>query len=311
MNMMAVTQKAFSLSLDSRRPVDLPARAVDDFGEPCPPGAANDRLQLLTTSAVTPSRLKGSVMLLGNFDGFHRGHQALLAAARTEASACGAPLGIMSVEPHPKQLFAPHSKPFRLSSLATKRETFSRLGLDFLYSPRFDHAFASQEPEQFIDDVLIGGLSVSRIVVGRGFRFGRQRRGDVDLLCRFGEQGGFAVTAVDEHGQGDAKYSSTLVRNHLAAGEIEAANALLGGPWSVELGAWTEGLQLRGGRAVSWPVSVLKPACGEYRVMARQAETEMSSLGTLTISPTATRLALQSSGNFVSAPLIVDILGKV
>lgn len=310
MNMMAVIREAFSLSPDPCGSVDLQARAVNDFGKPCPPVADNDRLQLLTNSAVVPDRLKGSVMLLGNFDGFHRGHQALLAAARTEASACGAPLGVMSVEPHPKQLFAPHSEPFRLSSPATKRETFSRLGLDFLYSPRFDHAFAGQEPEQFIDNVLVRGLAVSRIVVGRGFRFGKQRRGDVDLLRRFGEQSGFAVTAVDERGQGDAKYSSTLVRNHLAAGEIDAANALLEGPWSVELGAWTGSVQLPGEGSVSWPISVLKPACGEYRVMARQAETEISSLGTLAISPTTTRLALQSPGNLASAPLIVDFLGR-
>ncbi|WP_165899884.1 FAD synthetase family protein [Borborobacter arsenicus] len=283
---------------------------MNDIGKSCHRVAAGHELQLLTDSAVVPKRLKGSVMLLGNFDGFHCGHQALLAAARAEASACGAPLGVMSVEPHPKQLFAPHSEPFRLSSPTTKRETFSRLGLDFLYSPRFNRAFAGQEPEQFIDDILVGGLAVSRIVVGRGFRFGKQRRGDVDLLCRFGEQSGFAVTAVDELGQDGAKYSSTLVRNHLAAGEIDAANALLGGPWSVELGALPGSLRLPGEGSVSWPVSVLKPACGEYRVMARQAETEMSSLGTLAISPTTTSLTLQSSGNLASAPLIVDFLGR-
>lgn len=310
MNTLVAIQDAFFLSPRLREPLGRLARTMNDRVRPYGHAVNRYEIQLLTDVAAVPDKLKGSVMLLGNFDGFHRGHQALLAAARAEALPDGSPVGVMSVEPHPKQVFAPHAEPFRLSSPAMKRETFSRLGLDFLYSPRFDHAFAGQEPEQFIDNILVGGLAVSRIVVGHDFRFGRQRRGDVDMLRRFGEQNGFAVTAVDELGQGDARYSSTLVRSHLVAGNIDAANALLGGPWSVELGTLPGSLQLTGEGMVAWPEAVLKPACGDYRVRARQAGTGLDSPGTLAISPSAARLALQSPKGLALAPLVVDFLGR-
>jgi riboflavin kinase/FMN adenylyltransferase len=284
--------------------MDLLARAMNRFGKPSPPVADNREVQLLTDSAVVPDRLKGSVMLLGNFDGFHRGHRALFAAARAEALSRGVPLGAMSVEPHPRQFFAPQSEPFRLSTPATKIETFSRLGLNFLYSPRFDRAFANQEPERFIEKVLVGGLAVSRIVVGCGFRFGRQRRGDVDLLRRIGGQSGFGVTAVQEIEQDGARYSSTLVRDHLAAGDIDAASALLGDVWSVELVSLGNG-------SVRWPDAVMKPGCGDYRVMARHAETGWSLPAILTITPSAVSLSVRSPENLAGSTFFVDFLSRM
>ena len=276
---------------------------MNDIRKRLPPVVGNDELQLLTNSAVMPRRLKRGIMLLGNFDGFHRGHRALLAAARAESLSRGAPLGAMSVEPHPRQFFAPQSDPFRLSTLATKIRTFSRLGLDFLYSPRFDRAFANQEPERFIEKVLVEGLAVSRIVVGSDFRFGRQRRGDVDLLQRYGAQSGFGVTAVQEIEQDGARYSSTLVRDHLAAGDIDAANALLGDVWSVELRASYDG-------SVVWPKAVMKPGCGEYRVIVVDAETGWSSSGIAAVSPVSVKLSLNSGESLGRSPVFVDFLGR-
>lgn len=304
MNTMAIIRDPVSPSLDRSLPAGLLARAMNDIGKRRYPVAENAELQLLTNSAVVPGRLKGSVMLLGNFDGFHHGHRALLVAARAEALMSGAPLGAMSVEPHPRQFFAPQSEPFRLATPATKIQTFNRLGLDFLYSPRFDRTFANQEPEQFIDKVLVGGLAVSRIVVGCGFRFGRQRRGDVDLLRRAGEDCGFGVTAVQEVEQDGERHSSTLVRRHLAAGDIEAANALLGDVWSVEL------VSTGRGPAV-WPDAVMKPACGDYRVMLRQAEAGLSCPGILTVSPSAITLSTHLPENHARSRFFVDFLGRM
>lgn len=219
---------------------------------------------LISDASSVPDELRGSVMLLGNFDGFHRGHQQLLAEAKKHADRAGRPIGVMSVEPHPRQLFAPQSPAFRLSTPTIKAELLSGHGVDFLYSPRFDHRFAAQEPEQFVDDILVDGFNVGHLVVGAGFRFGRQRRGDVKMLRDMGERRGFGVSTVDDVRWNDASCSSTGVRNLLRAGEIEAANAMLGYEWSVELrritpkaGDWTN---------VEWPDGVLLPGCGEYEV---------------------------------------------
>lgn len=254
-------------------------------------GTCGDKLRLVTEATAVPETLKGSVMLLGNFDGVHLGHRALMATALAGARRGGKPLGVMSVEPHPRQFFAPQSDAFRLSTPATKRETFGRLGVDFLYSPRFDRDFAGQEPEQFIDDILAGAFKVSCLVVGRGFRFGRQRRGDVEMLRRFGRRYGFAVTAVDEVRWNDVTCSSTLVRNLVVAGDIDAANRLLERPWSVELGAVSPSVVRTGEGAVTWHQAVLRPACGHYQVALRGAgESRPFAHG---------RLSIASSGEMV------------
>ncbi len=232
-------------------------------------GPCGSPLQLVTDAATLPADLQASVMMLGSFDGFHRGHQALMAAAQAAALVGNSPIGVMSVEPHPRQLFAPQAKAFRLGTPATKAETFGRVGVDFLYSPRFDHAFAGQEPEDFIDEILVGGFKVSRLVVGHNFRFGRQRRGDVDLLRRLGQQRGFAVTMVEDVHWDDATCSSTRVRNLLMSGDIEAANSLLGHAWSVELGVEPAAVLRSGEKTVAWHGSVVKPACGVYDVTVR------------------------------------------
>lgn len=252
-------------------------------------------------------------MLLGNFDGFHCGHRALLASAISESESCGGlPVGAMSVEPHPKQFFAPNSQPFRLTTPSTKQEMFDRLGLDFLYSPHFDSAFAGLEPEHFIEQVLVSSFAVSRIVVGRGFRFGRQRRGDVDMLHRFAERWGFTVMAVEELEYAGVTCSSTLVRNRISAGDIDAANALLGCPWSVEFGVLSASLLTTGEGPVDWPTQVLMPAFGEYEIAMRgTGNSHILSMGRLTVAPSATRLKVQSRERLAAAPYFVDLLRRI
>ncbi|GAA4127481.1 hypothetical protein ACFFTN_03460 [Aminobacter aganoensis] len=269
-------------------------------------------VQLLTDATTVPAHLQAGVMMLGNFDGFHRGHQALMAAARAAALAGGSPIGVMSVEPHPRQLFAPHSTAFRLGTPATKAEAFGRFGVEFMYSPRFDHAFAGQEPEEFIDEILVGGFKVSRLVVGHNFRFGRRRRGDVDLLRRVGRLRGFAVTAVEEVQWDDATCSSTRVRDLLMAGDVEGASSLLGHAWTVELGVMPAAVLRSGERIVAWHASVLKPACGGYDVVIRRPNEPGSlSQGRITIDTSGlVSLALESWRvvESVQAPLFADFI---
>ena len=262
------------------------------------PDGCHTPMRMVSDAASAPEELKGSVMLLGNFDGFHRGHQQLLAEAKKQRDGVR-PIGVMSVEPHPRQLFAPQSPAFRLSTPAGKKSLLSRHGLDFLYSPRFDHRFAAQEPEQFVDEILVGGFDVAHLVVGSGFRFGRQRRGDVKMLREIGDRRGFGVSAVDEVRWGDVTCSSTAVRNLLIAGDIDAANAMLGYRWSVELHQTVEG----GGWAnVEWPSDVLLPARGAYDVSVKGVNrSESSRRGSISICPAGqVRLSWEASEVAVS-----------
>ncbi|WP_315926901.1 hypothetical protein [Mesorhizobium sp. SP-1A] len=270
--------------------------------------AARPALRCVADVGAMPEDLKGSVMLLGNFDGFHLGHRMLLAAAKEHALLSGRPIGVMSVEPHPKQFFAPQCAPFRLSTLATKKEIFARLGVDFIYGPRFDRTFAGQEAEQFVETVLAQGLAVSRVVVGPNFRFGRERRGDVELLRRLGERHGFELTCVGEFTQAGAACSSTRVRERLAKGDIGAANVLLGRAWSVEI----DRLPKTGQGEISWPEAVLQPACGSYVVALRRAnDARVLSFGRLTISEAGpVRLALNGPAGAEETPLFLDFLAR-
>ncbi|MFC2252653.1 hypothetical protein ACETRX_23655 [Labrys portucalensis] len=176
---------------------------------------------------------RGAVLLLGNFDGFHRGHQALLDAAGIIAGE-DLPLAVMSCEPHPRSFFCVADSPFRLTTPATKAHRFGVLGLDYVFSPTFDAAFASLTPAEFAHDILKRGLGVSHVVTGDDFRFGRSRAGDVRLLVHLGRSLGFGVTRVPEVSADARRCSSSQVRAFLRAGDIQAANAMLGSAWTAE-----------------------------------------------------------------------------
>jgi riboflavin kinase/FMN adenylyltransferase len=243
-------------------------------------------LQVISDAASVPPALKDGVLLLGNFDGFHRGHQALLADARARACPQNRSIGIMSVEPHPRQLFAPQAQAFRLSTPAIKRKLFSAHGLDFLYSPSFDRDFAAQEPEQFVDRILMEGFEATHLVVGSSFRFGRQRRGDVEMLYKLGEQCGFGVSVVDEVQWSGATCSSQAIRKLLGEGEVEAANAMLGHRWSVDLRLPQPTVRVGGWALIDWPCDVLLPASGEYAVAFKgRRESQATKNGSVAILP--------------------------
>lgn len=190
-----------------------------------------DGIVVVQEVAEFPSAMRGGVILLGNFDGFHRGHQSLLAAANEVVTRHGVPVGVMSSEPHPRTFFAPETRRFRLTGYTTKKEIFRRFGFNFMFAPRFDAPMASTTPEDFVSGVLVEGLGVSHVVVGDDFRFGRQRRGCPEMLCRLGAFAGFGVTRVAAMMANERPYSSSLVRELLGAGDARGAAQVLGYDW--------------------------------------------------------------------------------
>ncbi|SMF80845.1 FMN adenylyltransferase /riboflavin kinase [Tistlia consotensis] len=229
----------------------------------------------------TAPAARGAVVAIGNFDGIHRGHQALIAKAGRLAREMDAPLALMSFEPHPRLFFQPDQPPFRLTNWRTKAKLIESLGVDLLYVLAFNAELAGLEAEDFVAQVLVGGpedgLAARHVVVGDNFRFGRKRRGDAALLAAEGRRHGFGVTAMAPvSGPGDSKggekpYSSSLVREYLKGGNPTRAALLLGRYWEIE-GRVESGA--RRGRTLGFPTAnlrlgeLLRPAYGVYAVRA-------------------------------------------
>lgn len=208
------------------------------------------------------------VLCIGNFDGLHRGHRTLLTAARSIAQEIGNPLGVMTFEPHPRRLFRPDDPPFCITPPPVERRLLAALGVDILFSVRFDWDFASQSAEAFVANVLQGGIQPSHIVVGYDFRFGQLRTGTAETL----RNAGFPVTVVQELADAEHRaYSSSRVRVALRHGDLETANRLLGWEWEIE-GVVVTGN--RRGHTLGFPTAnvelgeTLHPAYGVYAAWA-------------------------------------------
>jgi riboflavin kinase/FMN adenylyltransferase len=219
-----------------------------------------------------PDSLKGAVVAIGNFDGVHRGHKALIGEARRLATERGATMGVLAFEPHPQEFFHPYAERFRLTPFRTKARLLAKLGADVLYALAFDGEMAAKSAPEFVMDVLVNGLAAGHVVVGPDFRFGNGRTGNVTALAYMGDMEGFGVAEVepvidDTYG----KISSTTIRDALRAGRPEEAARLLGHYWTVEsrvahgdkrgreLGFPTANMRLGG---------TMKPAFGIYAVRA-------------------------------------------
>jgi riboflavin kinase/FMN adenylyltransferase len=181
-----------------------------------------------------PPASKGAVVAIGNFDGVHRGHQALIAAAKDEARAKGAPLAVLAFEPHPQEYFRPRPNSIRLTPLRMKARLLAELGVDELFALTFDATMAGRTAEQFVVEVLRDGLGAKGIVVGPDFEFGKGRGGNLETLRQMGPEAGFTVTCFEMITTGGHKISSTGIREALAAAKPEEAAALLGRHWAVE-----------------------------------------------------------------------------
>lgn len=216
-----------------------------------------------------PAAVRGGVVALGNFDGVHLGHQAVIGRALDLAKRLGAPAGVMTFEPHPRSVFSPDQPPFRLTPFRIKARLIEALSVDFLLMQHFDKAFAAHTAEDFIEEVLIKGLGVRAVVVGYDFCFGKGRAGSVEMLRGRSD---FETVSVDAQGGADGQtYSSNLIRQSLLDGKPDIAARLLGRPWEIE-GRVETGDQR--GRTIGFPTANLhlgdymRPAIGVYAVRA-------------------------------------------
>lgn len=178
-------------------------------------------------------RHRGCVATIGNFDGLHLGHQAILQQCMQRARAQQAPLAVMLFEPQPQEFFQGAQAPARLMRLRDKYTGLRELGVERLVCIGFNARFAALTAEQFIDEVLVAKLGVREVIVGDDFRFGRGRTGDFGLLQSQGAQRGFKVTALETYLVDGERVSSTRVRRALAAGELAQVARLLGHPYRV------------------------------------------------------------------------------
>ena len=169
-----------------------------------------------------------TVLTIGNFDGVHLGHRALLAELIAKARALALPATVLTFEPHPRELFAPEQAPARLASLRDKLELLAACGVDRVHVCRFNRRLAALTAVQFVEDVLVRGLSVRHLIVGDDFRFGKGRGGDFALLQKMGHEHRFVVEAMRTVDFGGLRVSSSAVRDALADGNLERAEELLG-----------------------------------------------------------------------------------
>jgi riboflavin kinase/FMN adenylyltransferase len=220
-----------------------------------------------------PADAHGAVVALGNFDGVHLGHRALIGEARRIAKSENRPLAAVVFEPYPREFFRPNDEPFRLTPFRVKAHLLSQEGIDFLIVLTFDQELAGKLPQDFVTEILVNELHVHHVVIGRDFRFGKGRAGDATVLSYMGEMEGFNVTVFAPVSAGRAtKISSSEIRAALKAGHPEEAARLLGHWWSVE-GHVAPGDKR--GRTIGFPTANLKvermlqPAFGVYAVRAR------------------------------------------
>jgi riboflavin kinase/FMN adenylyltransferase len=192
-------------------------------------------MRLIRHTETVPPELSGAVIAIGNFDGVHGGHQAVIGQAKDIGRSLGAPVVVLTFEPHPRSLFQPDGAPFRLTSLRTKAHLMEALGVDGMVVLHFDHALASMEAEDFVAHILARDLGARHVVVGEDFAFGRGRRGNVGMLGEMAAACGFAVSPAVQVRDGDgAVISSNTIRAFLKDGRPDAAARLLGRPWEVD-----------------------------------------------------------------------------
>lgn len=178
-------------------------------------------------------RHRGSVVSIGNFDGVHRGHQAIVARLREHAARLGLPARVVLFEPQPVEFFRPQADEPRLMRLREKLAALAGLDVDGVLCLRFDRRLADMPREQFVQRLLVQGLGARQLVVGPDFRFGHRRLGDLDYLSAAGASAGFGVEVVPPLQVDGERVSSTAVRQHLVAGDLDGAARLLGRPYTL------------------------------------------------------------------------------
>lgn len=229
-------------------------------------------MERLDGGAGVPEALRGGIVALGNFDGFHLGHQAVVGRARDRARAEGCPLLVATFDPHPVRFFKPDAAPFRLTTLDQRARLFADAGADAMVVFGFDAALAGLTAEDFVAERLVDRLGVAGVVTGDDFTFGKARGGNVAVLGALGEHHGFSVDTVCAVGAGGEAVSSSRIRDLLKSGDPIGAAKLLTRPFAIE-GVVQHGDKL--GRTIGYPTAnvalgnYLRPAYGIYAVRVR------------------------------------------
>ena len=230
---------------------------------------------------------RACIATIGNFDGVHRGHQAVIQQLKDHAAALKLPTVVMLFEPQPLEFFSPETAPVRLTSFREKIELLKECSVDRVLCLRFQAALASLHAEDFIDRLLVQGLGVKGVIVGDDFRFGQGRKGDIDMLVRAGQDYGFDVIPTRTYSHEGLRVSSSRIREYLSAGEFQKANAMLGRPYSIS------GKVIRGdrrGRQLGFPTAnialrhIRLPLSGVYVVkihgLGKTVHTGVANIGT-------------------------------
>ena len=234
---------------------------------------------------------RGASVALGEFDGVHKGHLGVIVGAARAAQTLGAPLAVISFEPHPRRFFQPDAPPFRLMTLDQQARALDDLGVDIFYVLPFDAEMAGMSDEAFARDVLVGGLGARHVAAGFDITFGKDRTGDPAALRAYGERYGFSVSITERIGDDHAeKYSSSAVRAALEAGRPDRAAEILGRHFSIE-GVVVEGQHL--GRTIGYPTAnvgagdYVRPKLGVYATRTRLTDgREVSGVANFGENPT-------------------------
>ena len=247
-------------------------------------------MERLSLDQPLPERLRASIVALGNFDGFHLGHQAVVGRAVARGHHERRPVIVATFEPHPVRLFKPDVPPFRLTSLAQREQLFAHAGADAMLVFGFDGVLAATSAEDFVGELLARRIGAAGVVTGDDFTFGQGRGGTVQTLEQLGREAGIAAEAVAPVLLDGVRISSGLIREALAAGDPGTATRLLSRPFAVE-GVVERGDQR--GRALGYPTANLRlgdyqrPAYGIYAGRVRlDDEREYASVINLGIRPT-------------------------
>ncbi len=247
-------------------------------------------MQRLDGGSAVPARLAGAIVALGNFDGFHLGHQAVVARAVERARAEGRPALVATFDPHPVRHFRPDAAPFRLTTLDQRERLFVDAGADAMVVFHFDAALAALSADAFVAERLVGALRVGGVVTGEDFTFGHAKSGDIATLRRAGDAAGFSVDTVGAVMLDGEPVSSTRVRAALRGGDMHGAARLLTRPFAIE-GVVQHGDKV--GRTIGYPTAnidmgnYVRPAYGIYAVRGRLPDgTMLNGAANLGIRPT-------------------------
>lgn len=225
------------------------------------------------------SRHQGAIIAVGNFDGVHQGHRTVIAEAGKIAKAAELPWGVLTFEPHPRAVFLSEGPPFRLTPFRAKADAIANLGVDFMIAQKFDMKFSELSAQSFISDYLVGGLAVHHLVAGYDFKFGHKRQGSCETLLSDGQKLGFGFTVVAAASDdGGGLYSSSRVRELVIAGDMMAANDVLGHPFVIS-GRVAHGDKR--GRTIGFPTAnvalggYIHPKFGVYAVRTQLPDGRM------------------------------------